>query len=90
MPGCSVMAVMSVSSKGGLVRILTKKSTVGCLKNMKDPPKYLARSRSSLLADQKLCWASFSWNSILSVYCAVHSPPPKLSLLKVKSSECVV
>lgn len=72
------------------MRILTKKSTVGCLKKMNIAPRYLAKSRSSLLAVQKLCWASFSWNSILSVYCVVQSPPPKLSLLKVWSSECVV
>lgn len=51
-PGCKVMAVASVSSKGGIVLILATKSTVGCLKNIIVQPRYLARSRSLLLAVQ--------------------------------------
>lgn len=48
MPGCSVIAVASVSSKGGMFLILAIKSTVGCLKNMILHPRYLPRSRSLL------------------------------------------
>ena len=76
MPGCSVMAVLSVSSKGGLVLILAIKSVVGCLKNMIVTPWYLARSRSLLLAVQKLWCVRKSSKRVLREYLCVQKPPP--------------